>query len=203
VSGGDLERFRSPAERSLELDRASDDAQPFRRCAACETDNFRTADRCTTCGADLDTGPQRQFNQRFWAARRAEAAAEARVIAARQARLEADRIEEGVVRRQAAEALAREVGDSERRRLEREGFGPSWSGPPADPWNQGPASPAPPAIRWLRSLPPGWPVPVGLAGLALPVVLYLASPPLGLLAGVLLLGLFSPPRWRTWFGPRS
>jgi hypothetical protein len=96
------------------------------------------------------------------------------------------------------------VGDAERRRLEREGFGPGWTGPPADDWDGGRSPPAaPPAIRWLRSLPPGWPVPVGLAGLALPVVLYLASPPLGILAGALLLGLFSPPRWRSWFGSRS
>ncbi len=186
VSGGELGRFRAPPERSLELDRPGGDVQPFLRCATCETDNARTAALCTTCGADLDTEPQRRFNQRFWAARQAEAAAEAGAGAARRAELEREAVEAAALRRQAAEALAREVGDSERRRLDGEGFGEGA-----------------PAIRWLRSLPPRWPVPVGVAVLAVPVALYLASPLLGFLAGALLIGLFSPPGWRSRFGRRS
>jgi len=98
-----------------------------------------------------------------------------------------------------------EAGDAERRRLEREGFGPGWSGPPPGDWSGEPAPSAlPPAIRWLRALPPGWPVPVGLALLALPVGLYVAWPAAGLVAGALLLVLCTPPgwrsrrRWRSW-----
>jgi len=205
ASSGELGRFRPPPERSLELDRPGQGEQPFLRCAACETDNARHAERCTTCGADLDTEAQRQFNRRLWAGRQAEAAAEAETLAARRAQQERDAAEAVAARRQAAELLAREVGDAERRRLEREGFGPGWSGPPPGDWSGGPAPSAlPPAIRWLRALPPPWPVPVGLALLALPVGLYVAWPAAGLLAGALLLALCTPPgwrsrrRWRSW-----
>jgi hypothetical protein len=198
ASGGELERFRAPPERSLELDRPGQEAQPFLRCAACETDNHRAASSCTSCGADLDTEPQRRFNQRFWAARRAEAAAEAEASAARRQRLEQEAADEAALRRRNAEALAREVGDAERRRLEREGFGPGWTGPADGAWSgDGTPSAQPLAIRWLRSLPPGWPVPVGLALLLLPVGLYVAWPAAGLVAGAALLALCSPPGWRS------
>jgi hypothetical protein len=190
ASGGDLDRFRTPPERELELDLADHDSQPFQRCAACQTDNFRTAATCTGCGADLDTEPQRQFNRRFWAARRAEAAAEAQAGAARQARLEQDQAEEEARRHQAAEELARVVGDTERLRLEREGFGGGTSSPP---W----------AWRWLGSMPLGWAVTVGLLLVGLPVLLYLLLPPLGLVAGALTLALFTPPGWRTRSRSRS
>ena len=197
VSGGDLGRFRAPPERSLELDLPREEAQPFLRCAACETDNYRTAPRCTTCGADLDTELQRQFNQRFWAARQAEAAAEAEASAARRAQAEQEAADEAALRRRSAEALAREVGDAERRRLEREGFGPGWGRLP-EVSVPGPADGAstPWALRWLRSLPPGWALPVGLLLLGAPVLLYLLFPPLGVLAGAVALALFTPPRWR-------
>jgi hypothetical protein len=198
ASGGELGRFRAPPERSLELDRTGEEAQPFLRCAACETDNYRTAPRCTTCGADLDTGPQRQFNQRFWAARRAETAAEAEASAARRAQLEREAADEAALRRRSAEALAREVGDAERRRLEQEGFGPGWGRLP-EVSLPGPADGAstPWALRWLRSLPPGWALPIGLLVLGAPVLLYLLFPPLGVLAGAVALALFTPPSWRT------
>jgi hypothetical protein len=200
-AAGHLDRFRPAPERGLELE-PDDDAQPFLRCAACETDNFRRAASCTTCAADLTTEPQRLFNQRLWAARQAEAAAEAEAIAARKSLLEADRVDEGALRRRAAEALAREVGDAERRRLEREGFGPDWGRLPGPGW-PGPAhsSSTPWALRWLKSMPPGWALAVGLLLLGTPVLLYLLLPPLGVLAGAITLALFTPPRWRTRFGP--
>ena len=187
ASGGELGRFRTPPERGLELDTSDHDAQPFQRCAACETDNFRTAATCTTCGADLDTEPQRRFNQKFWAGRQAEAAAEEEASAARQAQLELDRVDEEAQRRQGAEEMARVVGDAERRRLEQEGFGGGLLGSSSTPWG----------FRWLGSMPWGWAVGVGLALLGLPVLLYLISPPLGLVAGVLTLALFTPPGWRS------
>jgi hypothetical protein len=198
VSGGELERFRAPPERSLELDRLGHDAQPFLRCAACETDNFRTAALCTSCGADLDTEPQRQFNRRFWAARKAEAAAEVEADAARRAALALEAAEDVATRRKAAEALAREVGDAERRRLEHEGFGPSWSGLPDLAW-PGPSGSAstPWALRWLRSMSPGWAIGAGLLLLGAPVLLYLVFPPLGVVAGAVTLALFTPASWRT------
>jgi hypothetical protein len=192
-SGGELGRFRAPPERGLELDTSDHDTQPFRRCAACETDNFRTAAACTTCGADLDTEPQRQFNQRFWAGRQAEAAAEAEASAARQAELELDQAEFQSRRRQAAEELARTVGEAERQRLEREGLG-GWGGglepgAPTRSW----------AWRWLASLPPAWSVGIGLGLLAIPFLLFLVIPAAGLVSGVLLLTLFAPPRRRRWY----
>lgn len=199
-SGGELGRFRAPPERTLELDRPGDDAQPFRRCAQCETDNFRTAARCTTCGADLDTEPQRQFNRRFWAARQAQAAAEAEADAARRASLEAEATEEAALRRRSAEAMAREVGDSERRRLEREGFGPGWTGSDVGDLIGGAGRPVPPFLfRVLGSLPPGWAVPAGLALLALPVGLYVIWPAAGLVTGAVLVVLCLPARRRSWF----
>ena len=203
-AAGHLDRFRPAPERGLELDLSGHDGQPFLRCAACETDNFRAAARCTTCGADLDTEPQRAFNRSLWAARQAEAAAEAEASAARRATLDEEQAREAAVRREAAELMARQVGDAERRRLEREGFSPGWGGgsSPLD-WS-GEAGPAavPLGVRWLRLLPPGWPVPAGVALLLLPVLLSLAWLPGGLVAGAVVLALFSPPGWRSRHRPR-
>ena len=203
-SGGGLDRFRAAPERGLELDLADHDSQPFTRCAACETDNFRTAARCTTCGADLDTDEQRGFNQRFWAARQAEAAVEAEASAARQATLDEELSRAATLRREAAESMARAVGDAERERLEREGFSSGWgSGSSPLDWPGGAGtSSVPIGIRWLRLLPAGWPVPAGVALMLLPVLLSLVFMPAGLLIGAVVLALFSPPRWRSRFGSR-
>jgi len=203
-AAGHLDRFRPAPERGLELDLPGQDAQPFLRCSGCETDNFRAAARCTTCGADLDTEPQRDFNRRLWAARQAEAAAEAAASAARRATLDEELARDAALRREAAELMARQVGDAERRRLEREGFSPGWGGgsSPLD-WS-GEARPAalPLGVRWLRLLPPGWPVPAGVALLLLPVLLSLVWMPAALLVGAALLALFSPPGWRSRYRPR-
>jgi hypothetical protein len=200
---GHLDRFRPEPERGLELDLSDHDSQPFIRCAACETDNFRTATRCTTCGAALDTEAQREFNRRFWAARKAEAAAEAEAVAARRLVLEEEQARSTVMARQAAESMARQVGDAERRRLEREGFAPGWGGggSPVD-WAEGRPQQTPAGVRLLRLLPDGWRVPAGVALVLLPVLLAMVFMPAGLLVGAVVLALFSPPRWRTRFGSR-
>jgi hypothetical protein len=201
---GHLDRFRPEPEPGLELDLSGHDSQPFIRCAGCETDNFRTATLCSTCGAGLDTDAQRDFNRRFWDARRAEAAVEAEASAARRVVIEEDQARSTVMARQAAESMARQVGDAERRRLERDGFLPGWGavGPPVD-WSADGRSEATPAgVRLLRLLPERWRVPAGVALVLLPVLLALVFMPAGLLIGAVVLALFSPPRWRTRFGSR-
>jgi hypothetical protein len=202
---GHLDRFRPEPEPGLELDLSDHDSQPFIRCAACETDSFRTATRCSTCGAGLDTEAQRDFNRRFWDARRAEAAVEAEASAARRVVIEEDQARNTVMARQAAESLARQVGDAERRRLERDGFLPGWGavGPPVDWSTDGMSQETTPAgVRLLRRLPDGWRVPAGVALVLLPVLLALVFMPAGLLVGAVVLALFSPPRWHTRFGSR-
>jgi hypothetical protein len=200
-SGGDLERFRTPAAPALELDLQGGSDQPFRRCASCETDNYRTAARCTTCGADLDTEAQRDFNRRFWAGRLVTAAAEAQASAERQAQLDADQAALAAERRAAAEAMARQVGEQERQRLEREGLGPGWE--LRDPDWKGTGWPRPLLLRALGALPTGWAIGVGAGLLLVPLVLYLVWPAGGFAAGAILLLLVLPPRRRRWYDWRS
>lgn len=130
VPAGAADRFRAPPDRPPELAPSAAGEQPFLRCARCEADNARHAERCTHCGAELRTGEQRAFNDRLWAARREEAAALERENLSRLA--EARQAEEAAARarREAAELLAREVGRRERERLDREGGPPDW------PWGR-------------------------------------------------------------------
>jgi len=91
-------------------------AQPFQRCAACEADSSRFAQRCRNCGALFDTPEQRAFNERLWAQRREEAAE----TDAELARLEGLRADEEARRKEQramGEQLALEVGQRERARL--------------------------------------------------------------------------------------
>jgi hypothetical protein len=119
-SGADLDRFGPPPTPGLELDRAAPDERPFTRCARCGMDHNLAAAECTQCGVRLDTPEVRAFNEALWQERLAQAAAEAAADAERQAaRAEAD-AEAARDRRAAAEGLAREVGDAERRRLDAE-----------------------------------------------------------------------------------
>ncbi len=120
------DRFRPPPDRPPELAPSAAGEQPFLRCARCEADNARHAERCGHCGAELRTEEQRAFNERLWAARREEAAGQerenlARLEAARRADEAAAR-----ARREAAELLAREVGRRERERLDREEGSSGW-----------------------------------------------------------------------------
>ena len=122
ASGADLDRFSIPPPPPIEL--ASTDAarRPFTRCMRCGMDHNVHVTECTGCGASLDTPAQREFNDRLWRERQAERAAEERLEAEREARRTADAEELAVQRREMGEALAREVGERERRRLGEEGF---------------------------------------------------------------------------------
>ena len=59
----------------MEIAEQAPEAQPFLRCAICEADNSRFAEKCMNCGAPLTTDEQRTYNEALWAARRAEQAA--------------------------------------------------------------------------------------------------------------------------------
>jgi len=230
VARGHTDRFRPAAERPLEVEARADAAQPFVRCARCETDSSRFAARCTTCGEPLDTDEQRAFNERLWAERRAAAEAEAAARAEREAALEQARVDEAAARRGMAEALAREVGAAERRRLEGGGlgepdFGPGgggrwggggwgsggggwgsgggWSGGSwgGGGWGDALGPGVPVGFRLLAALPSPWGVVAGVGAVALAVGLFLVKPVAGLALGTLLLALFTPGRWR-WRGRR-
>jgi len=210
---GHVDRFRAAAEQPLEVDDRAEASQPFVRCCRCETDNTRYALRCTTCAAELDTDEQRAFNERLWEARRATADEEARTAEVRRAALEESAAEEARARRDMAEAMAREVGERERRRLDAEGFsGPTW-GPPSGGgggwtgggtgWSETGAGggllggTTPLAFRLLALLPdPRWRVAAGVAAVALPALLYVAAPRAGLGVGLFVAALFLPGGWR-------
>ena len=66
-----------PTEATPLADAEHPDAQPFLRCAFCEADSHRSSLTCTNCGARFDSGDQRTYNDRFWAARREADALEA------------------------------------------------------------------------------------------------------------------------------
>ncbi len=115
-TGAQLERFDEP-EPVLELADAGG-RHPFIRCRRCGMDNNVFATSCQGCAVSLDTAEQHEFDERFWTERQAQAEREARQEAERQeirARAEA---EDARARQAMGEAIAREVGESERRRLD-------------------------------------------------------------------------------------
>ena len=121
-TGASLERFGPEPDPGIELVEA-DGRRPFIRCRRCSMDNNVFATACQGCGLSLDTAEQREFDERFFAAREAEGERERRAQAEREelrARAEA---EEARTLRAMGEAIAREVGESERRRLD------GWWGP--------------------------------------------------------------------------
>jgi len=114
------ERFAS----GMEIAEQPPEAQPFLRCAVCEADNGRYAERCMNCGAALGTPEQRAFNDAFWEKQRAYNQAVA-----------AERPEASTPETRAhGEQLARQVGRSEEARLH---------------WMRGPSA----GVRILRALP--------------------------------------------------
>lgn len=115
-TGARLERFGPEREPSLELDE-TEGRRAFVRCHRCGGDSNVFATACQGCGENLDTPEQHEFDERFWAARQAEADQEARVAREREEQRARAEAEEAQARRSTAEALAREVGDAERRRL--------------------------------------------------------------------------------------
>jgi ribosomal protein L37E len=153
-TGADLTRFGPEPEPTLEL--VETEGRPaFIRCRRCGRDNNVFATECAGCTISLGTPEQHEFDERFWAARQAEAEREA--AAARQ-RLELQaraQVEEARQRRAMGEELAREVGRRERRRLD--GWLPG--GRAAGPWQ-------PLGLRLVRLLvsDPSWHLPaLGLA----------------------------------------
>ncbi len=121
-SGAGLERFAPPPPPSIELVSTEAGERPFTRCMRCGMDHNVFATECSGCGASLDTAPQREFNERLWAARQEESARERRASEERAAERARDGAGAGSMRAM-GEALAREVGEHERRRLEVEGLG--------------------------------------------------------------------------------
>ncbi len=123
------DRFRAPAERLPEVESRRGGAQPFVRCARCETDNTIYTAICFNCQADLGTPEQRAFNERLWALRQDQAAQEEKLLAQHREEQERAEAEETRARRKLAEEMAREVGDLERARLDRslgDGYGWRW-----------------------------------------------------------------------------
>jgi hypothetical protein len=116
-TGARLERFGPEPEPRLELVE-EEGRRPFIRCRRCGMDSNVFATECQGCGVSLDTPEQHEFDERFWTARQAEAEKVAREATERrklQARAEA---EDARARRAMGEAIAREAGESERRRLD-------------------------------------------------------------------------------------
>jgi hypothetical protein len=205
AAGGHLDRFRPPPARDLDLGERPRTAQPFVRCCRCETDNSLYAVRCTTCQEPLDTDEQRAFNERLWAGRLAEREAEERAHAEREAALLEERQRAAEARRQAAELMAAEVGERERRRLGADGLGglddgprwgePTW-GPPGAPGG-GWAGEVGIGVRLFRAIKdPRWRLAAIAAAVALPVLLFLVAPRVAMAAGLILLAVLVPPRYR-------
>lgn len=206
VAEGHLDRFRPPPERPLELDARSDEAQPFVRCMRCETDHGRGIATCSTCGADLETPEQRAFNERLWAVRQAERRAEAAAAERREAERRARSEEEARERRAMGEALARGVGDLERRRIAVEERAAASGTLLGDGLGASGLGGAPLLVRILRALP-DWRWQVGAIVLAVATVAGLfafgrAGHPVALVVGaVLAVVLLVPPiRARGGFG---
>ncbi|WP_242395221.1 hypothetical protein [Anaeromyxobacter oryzisoli] len=198
ATGASLGRFGPAPEPSLELaDTAG--ARPFTRCARCGTDSHAFATACPGCGARLDTPDQHAFDERLRAAREAEAAREEAANAGRRALQARDAADQARARRALAEAMAREVGEHERRRLDAEYGG--WGGG-LGRWG-GRYDPTPLGLRLLRLLPgPGWRLTAGvvaaaavlaLAALGLSGLVHRRGGPLLGLAVFLALVLIAPP----------
>jgi hypothetical protein len=98
------ERFAS----GMEIAEDAPDARPFSRCAVCEAENGRFTERCTNCGAPLDTPEQRAYNDALWERTRAH----------KQAAAEALPEVPSSGTRAHGEELARDVARSEYKRLE-------------------------------------------------------------------------------------
>jgi hypothetical protein len=122
ASGADLERFEPAAPPPVELLPEDANRRPFTRCMRCGMDHNLLAAECAGCGAPLDTPEQRAFNERLWAERQAERAEEERLHLEREAERVRDAEALAASQRAMGEALARQVGERERRRLEADGW---------------------------------------------------------------------------------
>lgn len=133
-SGADLDRFGPEPEPSIELAESTSEDRPFTRCMRCGMDHGVFATGCSNCGASLDTEAQREFNERLWTERQAQAARDAAAEAERKAIAARADAEFSAARRAMAEELAREVGRKERARLEAGGLGDGWDVPVRRGW---------------------------------------------------------------------
>jgi hypothetical protein len=122
ATGVSLDRFGPEPEPRIELVEIDGGRQPFTRCMRCGMDSSVFATECPGCTASLDTEAQRAFNERLWLDRRADAAREEGAAADRRELQARAAAEDAKLRREYAEALAREVGDRERRRLAADGY---------------------------------------------------------------------------------
>jgi hypothetical protein len=199
-TGAQLDRFGPEPEPPIELV-DTEGTSPFTRCMRCGADSNFLASECAGCGTSLDTPEQREFSERFWTERRAEAEREARAEAERRELAARAEREETRARRAMAEEMAREVGKLERRRIEvEEGrFGVGLGG-----------DLRPLALRLLGFIPARWQLASALAGAALVLGLIVhglagvghrhGNPSLGV--GLLLLVVLALPpgawRWRRW-----
>jgi hypothetical protein len=157
-TGARLDRFGPDPGPRIELVEAEGGRQPFTRCMRCGMDSNVFATECPGCGASLDTAAQRAFNEKLWADRQADAEREARAAAERRELMERAAAEEAVQRRAMGEAIAREVGDRERRRIaaeERRWGGRGWGGLGDLDRPGGSLDATPLGIRLLRRIPDG------------------------------------------------
>jgi hypothetical protein len=202
------ERFNHEESRApvsgIETDEEAPDAQPFLRCAQCEMDNTRFAQRCTNCGAPLHTPEQDLYNRQLWQKRRREAQAEQEALrrmhepapatAPSEPESARQRLRETDPRYAMGEMLARQVMQQEQDKL----F-----------WMTGMSSYGsfvPLGVRMALAMSPAWRWRIGVALLCWlcgtgTVALRTHHPtPMWLFFGtiVLLLLLFTPsqPRWR-------
>ena len=71
----EIERLRAERKQrfasGMEIADEAPEAQPFSRCAVCEADNGRFAERCMNCGTALDSPEQRAYNDALWERMRA------------------------------------------------------------------------------------------------------------------------------------
>jgi hypothetical protein len=202
ATGADLDRFGPEPEPSLQLADGDPAAPPFSRCMRCGAENGAFATRCTACEADLETAAQRESDARLWAARQEESRREAAALGARRATHAREEADEARARRELAEAAAREVGDSERRRLELEELrSAGWGG---GGWGEGFGAgddSTPAGVRLLRFIANPW-IRVGVVASAIGIPLVLLAIPTqgtriaGMALVVLGIALFSPAGWR-------
>jgi len=190
VPSTSTDRFRPPIERSLETADPQQGVQPFTRCASCQMDNTVYAPACQNCGAALDTPAQRDFNERLWDSRKAEAEAERRASADREQDRQRDAAAQARQRRELAEELARQEKD----RIDEE-FGDGPMGRPG-------AASGTAGMRLLRLVPgAGWRIVLAVFAIGIPLLLLLFGRGRLQFAGMALLGiliaLFSPGRRRS------
>ncbi len=185
-TGAELDRFGPEPEPRIELLEPAAGGRSFVRCMRCGADASAFATRCDRCDADLDTPEQRAFAERFWLERDAQDARERATEEERRAIRERAEAQD---RRALGEAIAREVGGAERRRIEAEGFSDS-----VFPPGGGSGDLPPPVVRVLRAV--GGPARRAAlaAAIALPGALLLSRSAFGIFLGIaVVLFLLAPP----------